>query len=96
MGDDNNVAAGESNAPRPLRRDVSRRSEQRSIIERMAPGRRVDFLRWRERVKRHGENDELLAVGWLSGYVRRVDGSFVQRGPARGDQTSAGGSGKSV
>src|SRR5258705_10263484 len=38
-------------------------SDLEAIIERIAPERRVDFLRWRERVKRHGENDELLAVG---------------------------------
>jgi hypothetical protein len=37
-------------------------SDLEAIIERIAPERRVDFLRWRERVKGHGENDELLAV----------------------------------
>src|SRR5271157_2114614 len=41
-------------------------SDLEAIIERIAPERRVDFLRWRERVKRHGDNDELLAVvGYL-------------------------------
>src|ERR1700745_642423 len=37
-----------------------------AVIERIAPERRVDFLRWRERIKRHGDNDELLA---LAGYL---------------------------
>src|SRR5271166_2825098 len=45
-----------------------------AIIERIAPERRVDFLRWRERVKRHGENDELLAVvGYLDTSVVLMD-----------------------
>ena len=45
-----------------------------AIIERIAPERRVDFLRWRERIKRHGENDELLAlVGYLDTSVVLMD-----------------------
>jgi hypothetical protein len=49
-------------------------SDLEAIIERIAPERRVDFLRWRERVKRHGENDELLAVvGYLDTSVVLTD-----------------------
>jgi hypothetical protein len=49
-------------------------SDLEAIIERIAPERRVDFLRWRERVKRHGENDELLAVvGYLDTSVVLMD-----------------------
>jgi hypothetical protein len=49
-------------------------SDMEAIIERIAPERRVDFLRWRERVKRHGENDELLAVvGYLDTSVVLMD-----------------------
>jgi hypothetical protein len=49
-------------------------SDLQAIIERIAPERRVDFLRWRERVKRHGENDELLAVvGYLDTCVVLMD-----------------------
>src|SRR6202045_1279103 len=45
-----------------------------AIIKRIAPERRVDFLRWRERVKRHGDNDELLAVvGYLDTSVVLMD-----------------------
>ena len=49
-------------------------SDLEAIIERIAPERRVDFLRWRERIKRHGENDELLAlVGYLDTSVVLMD-----------------------
>jgi hypothetical protein len=49
-------------------------SDLEAIIERIAPERRVDFLRWRERVKRHGDNDELLAVvGYLDTSVVLMD-----------------------
>jgi hypothetical protein len=49
-------------------------SDLEAIIKRIAPERRVDFLRWRERVKRHGENDELLAVvGYLDTSVVLMD-----------------------
>ena len=49
-------------------------SDLEAIIARIAPERRVDFLRWRERVKRHGENDELLAiVGYLDTSVVLMD-----------------------
>jgi hypothetical protein len=49
-------------------------SDLQAIIERIAPERRVEFLRWRERVKRHGENDELLAVvGYLDTSVVLMD-----------------------
>jgi hypothetical protein len=49
-------------------------SDLEAIIERIAPERRVDFLRWRERVKRHGENDELLAVvGYLDTSIVLMD-----------------------
>ena len=49
-------------------------SDLEAIVERIAPERRVDFLRWRERVKRHGENDELLAVvGYLDTSVVLMD-----------------------
>src|SRR5260370_17781096 len=49
-------------------------SDLETIIERIAPERRVDFLRWRERVKRHGDNDELLAgVGYLDTSVMLMD-----------------------
>ena len=49
-------------------------SDMEAIIERIAPERRVDFLRWRERIKRHGENDELLAlVGYLDTSVVLMD-----------------------
>jgi hypothetical protein len=41
-------------------------SDLEAIIERIAPERQADFLRWRERIKRHGDNDELLA---LAGYL---------------------------
>jgi hypothetical protein len=45
-----------------------------AIIQRIAPERRVDFLRWRERIKRHGDNDELLAlVGYLDTSVVLMD-----------------------
>ena len=45
-----------------------------AIIERIAPERRVDFLRWRERIKRHSDNDELLAViGYLDTSVVLMD-----------------------
>jgi hypothetical protein len=45
-----------------------------AIIERIAPEHRVDFLRWRERIKRHGDNDELLAVvGYLDTSVVLMD-----------------------
>ena len=41
-------------------------SDLEAIIEKMAPERRVALLRWRERIKRYGDNDELLAVvGYL-------------------------------
>jgi hypothetical protein len=40
----------------------------------MAPERRVALLRWRERVKRYGDNDELLAVvGYLDTCVVLMD-----------------------
>src|SRR5215472_936323 len=49
-------------------------SDLEAIIERIAPERRVDFLRWRERIKRHRENDELLAVvGYLDTSVVLMD-----------------------
>jgi len=49
-------------------------SDLEAIIERIAPERRVDFLRWRERIKRHGDNDELLAlVGYLDTSVVLMD-----------------------
>jgi hypothetical protein len=49
-------------------------SDLEAIIERLAPERRVDFLRWRERVKRYGDNDELLAmVGYLDTSVVLMD-----------------------
>src|ERR1700680_803498 len=49
-------------------------SDLEGIIERIAPERRADFLRWRERVKRHGDNDELLAVvGYLDTSVVLMD-----------------------
>src|ERR1700738_5719358 len=49
-------------------------SDLEAIIERIAPERRVDFLRWRERVKRHCDNDELLAVvGYLDTSVVLMD-----------------------
>ena len=49
-------------------------SDMEAIIERIAPERRVDFLRWRERIKRHGDNDELLAlVGYLDTSVVLMD-----------------------
>ena len=49
-------------------------SDLEAIIARIAPERRVDFLRWRERVKRHGDNDELLAiVGYLDTSVVLMD-----------------------
>ena len=49
-------------------------SDLEAIIERIAPERRVDFLRWRERIKRHGDNDELLAVvGYLDTSVALMD-----------------------
>src|SRR6516162_4899300 len=42
--------------------------------ERIAPERRADFLRWRERIKRHGDNDELLAlVAYLDTSVVLMD-----------------------
>ena len=49
-------------------------SDLEAIIERIAPERRADFLRWRERIKRHGDNDELLAlVGYLDTSVVLMD-----------------------
>ena len=49
-------------------------SDLEAIIERIAPERRVDFLRWRERIKRHSDNDELLAViGYLDTSVVLMD-----------------------
>ena len=49
-------------------------SDLEAIIERIAPERRVEFLRWRERIKRHGDNDELLAVvGYLDTSVVLMD-----------------------
>src|SRR6516164_8510300 len=49
-------------------------SDLEAIIQRIAPERRVDFLRWRERIKRHGDNDELLAVvGYLVTSVVLMD-----------------------
>ena len=49
-------------------------SDLEAIIERIAPEHRVDFLRWRERIKRHGDNDELLAVvGYLDTSVVLMD-----------------------
>src|SRR5260370_24973563 len=49
-------------------------SDLEVIIERIAPERRVDVLRWRERIKRHGDNDELLAlVGYLDTSVVLMD-----------------------
>ena len=45
-----------------------------AILARIAPERRADFLRWRERIKRHGDNDELLAlVGYLDTSVVLMD-----------------------
>src|ERR1700693_3721697 len=49
-------------------------SDLQAIIEKIATERRVDFLRWRERVKRHGDNDELLAVvGYLDTSIVLMD-----------------------
>src|SRR5258708_27618989 len=49
-------------------------SDLEAIIERIGPERRVECLRWRERVKRHGDNDELLAVvGYLDTSVVLMD-----------------------
>jgi hypothetical protein len=49
-------------------------SDLEAILEKIAPKRRVDFLRWRERVKRYGDNDELLAmVGYLDTSVVLMD-----------------------
>jgi hypothetical protein len=41
-------------------------SDLEAIIEKVAPERKADFLRWRQRLQRHSDNDELLvAVGYL-------------------------------
>jgi hypothetical protein len=49
-------------------------SDLEAILARIAPERRADFLRWRERIKRHGDNDELLAlVGYLDTSVVLMD-----------------------
>jgi hypothetical protein len=49
-------------------------SDLEAIIERIAPERRANFLRWRERIKRHGDDDELLAlVGYLDTSVVLMD-----------------------
>ena len=49
-------------------------SDLEAILARIAPERRADFLRWRERIKRHGDNDELLAlVGYLDTSVVVMD-----------------------
>src|SRR6516162_10175858 len=49
-------------------------SDLEALIERIAPERRANFLRWRERIKRHGDNDELLAlVGYLDTSVVLMD-----------------------
>ena len=49
-------------------------SDLEAILKRIAPERRVEFLRWRERIKRHGDNDELLAVaGYLDTSVVLMD-----------------------
>jgi hypothetical protein len=37
-------------------------SDLEAIIEKVAPERRADFLKWRERLRRYNDNDEVLAV----------------------------------
>jgi hypothetical protein len=49
-------------------------SDIEAIIERIAPERRIEFLKWRQRIKRHDDNDELLAlVGYLDSSIVLMD-----------------------
>jgi hypothetical protein len=52
------------------------------VLEKVAPQRRAEFLQWRERLKRYGENDEILALsGYLDAVVTLVDAAARQAQP---------------
>src|SRR5947209_5793702 len=57
-------------------------SDLEAILERVAPDRRADFLRLRQRLQRHDDNDELLAVlGYLDTAIVLMDLTARQAQP---------------
>src|SRR4051794_9380317 len=60
----------------------SDKTDLEAILERVAPERRADFLQLRQRLERHGDNDELLAVvSYLDSAVVVMDSVARQAQP---------------